>query len=165
MTTPHNPSADSKTRTPCDHQRQAELPETQGRTGEAGRSHANSLTIDGTGGTVDLRTEGAVHVLWKPRGSVDADDVQAAMAAINKMCQGLELPLLVDLATTEAVSRDARSIFSVACAASQVALLGSSPVDRLIATLFLGGHIPPRPARFFTSRKEAISWLAQNEAN
>lgn len=79
---------------------------------------------------------------------------------INAMCESLERPMLVDLAATEAVSRDARSMVSTTSAASRIALLGSSPVDRLLATLFLGIHTPPWPVRFFTSRQEASAgWL------
>lgn len=163
MTSPQDLSA-SKTLTSCDHQRQPEPPEAPGRTGETGSNRADSLTIRGVRGTVQLRTDGVIHVLWKPKGTVQAADVHSAIAAINEMCQGLERPMLVDLATTEAVTRDARSIFSTASAAPRTALLGSSPVDRLIAALFLGGHMPPRPTRFFTSRNEAMSWLAHDES-
>lgn len=69
--------------------------------------------------------------------------------------------MLVDMAMTESVSRDARFIFATPCAASRIALLGSSPVDRLIATFFLGVHNPACPSPFFTSRNEAMGWLAR----
>ena len=65
-------------------------------------------------------------------------------------------------ATTENVSIQARSVFSIPCAANRIALLGSSPVDRIIANFFLGVHVPPCPTRFFTSRDESMNWLRQD---
>lgn len=84
------------------------------------------------------------------------------MAAVNEAAQGAEYPMLVDMATTESVHRHARAVFSIPCAASRIALLGTSPVDRVLANFFLGVHIPPCPTRFFTSRGDAMVWLMQD---
>ncbi|MHC6220757.1 DUF7793 family protein [Arthrobacter sp. MMS24-S77] len=150
------------TRTAWDHQRQPELQEAYGLTGGTGRSLADSSVkgAKGAKGAVELRADGVVHVIWTPKGTIEAADALAAMVAVDEVCRGSEHPLLVDMAMTEALSRDARSIFST-CAASRIALLGSSPVDRVIASFFLGVHKPPCPSRFFTSRNEAMAWLAQ----
>lgn len=149
------------TRTPGDHRRQPEPQEAHGRTG-ASRSRLADPSIRGAKGTVERRTDGLIHVLWKPRGTIEAADALAAMVAVNEVCRGSGHPMLVDMALTEALSRDARSIFST-CAASRIALLGSGPVDRVIASFFLGVHKPPCPSRFFTSKREAMAWLAQAE--
>ena len=113
-------------------------------------------------GTVELRTDGVIHVLWKPRGTIEAADALAAMVAVNEVCGESERPMLVDLALMDGFSRDARSMFSTPCAASRIALLGSGPVDRVIASFFLSVR-PPCPGRFFTSRNEAMGWLAQTD--
>ncbi len=67
------------------------------------------------------------------------------MAAVNALAKGAEYPMLVDMASTRSVSRPARAVFSIPCAASRIALLGASPVDRVLANFFLGIHIPPLP--------------------
>jgi len=87
------------------------------------------------------------------------------MAAVNVVADGREYPMLVDMATTESVSRQARAVFSIPCAASRIALLGSSPVDRVLANFFLSLHVPPCPTRFFTSRDDAMAWLLAEPAN
>lgn len=84
--------------------------------------------------------------------------------SINEVCNGAEYPMLVDVAETETVSRAARAVWSIPCAASRIALLGSSPVDRVIANFFLGIHTPPCPTQFFISRSEAMNWLLGNIA-
>jgi hypothetical protein len=147
------------TRTPDDHQLQPAFP-AQGLAGATGRGTGDPISIKGGKGTVELRSDGIIYVIWKPRGTIEAADALAALEAVNMVSMGTE-PMLVDMALTEAVSRDARSIFCTPCAASRIALLGTGPVDRLIANFFLGVHKPACPSRFFTSRNEAMAWLAQ----
>lgn len=72
--------------------------------------------------------------------------------------------MLVDMAATQTVSREARAVWATPCAASRIALLGSDPVDRVLANFFLGIRRPPCPTEFFTSRSEAMSWLLGDTA-
>jgi hypothetical protein len=108
---------------------------------------------------VDLRSDGIIHLIWEPKVRIELQDAEAAMAAVNWIAGDSTYPMLVDMATTEDVTRAARSVFSIPCAANRIALLGASPVDRIIANFFLGVHIPPCPTRFFTSRTESMTWL------
>jgi hypothetical protein len=117
------------------------------------------LVVDGGKGTVDLRSDGIIHLIWEPKVRIELQDAEAAMAAVNRIAGDSTYPMLVDMATTEDVTRAARSVFSIPCAANRIALLGASPVDRIIANFFLGVHIPPCPTRFFTSRTESMTWL------
>jgi hypothetical protein len=117
--------------------------------------------VDGGKGTVELRSDGVIHLIWEPKVRIEQDDAKAAMAAVNEIAGDNTYPMLVDMATTEAVTRAARSVFSIPCAANRIALLGASPVDRILANFFLGVHIPPCPTRFFTSRTESMQWLQQ----
>lgn len=115
--------------------------------------------VDGGKGSVLMRDDGLVHLRWQPGITIEVDDAKAAMAKVNEVCQGSPHPMLVDMAAVASVTREARSIWSIPCSASRIALLGRSPVDRVLANFFLGVHIPPCPTRFFTSRSEAMDWL------
>jgi hypothetical protein len=117
------------------------------------------VIVDGGKGSVDLRPDGVIHLIWEPKVRIELQDAEAAMAAVNRIAGDGSYPMLVDMATTEDVTRAARSVFSIPCAANRIALLGASPVDRIIANFFLGVHIPPCPTRFFTSRTESMKWL------
>lgn len=119
------------------------------------------ITVDGGKGTVELDAEGVLHLVWKPGTFLEADDVHAAMAKVNEVADGGEYPMLIDIANTQAVTRQAKSVFSIRCAASRIALLGSSPVNRVIANFAMARRTLPCPTRFFASRKEAMSWLLQ----
>lgn len=122
------------------------------------------IAIEGGKGSVELRADGVIHLLWTPHVKIDVVDARAAMAMVNEVCNGVEYPMLVDMAATETVSREARAVWAIPCAASRIALLGSSPVDRVVANFFLGIHRPPCPTQFFISRSEAMSWLLGDSA-
>lgn len=79
------------------HPEQAEAPaqtvrDHQGRTGTTATSPAETISITDGKGTVELRTDGVVHVIWKPQGTIDAADALAALAAVNEVCRGSSTP-------------------------------------------------------------------------
>jgi hypothetical protein len=126
-----------------------------------GEQKMNPITVDGGKGTVELGDQGVLHLVWKRGTVLEAADVHAAMAMVNELADGAEYPMLIDISETQAVTRQARSVFSVKCAASRIALLGSSPINRIIANFAMARRTLPCPTRFFTSRNEALSWLFQ----
>lgn len=117
--------------------------------------------IEGGKGVVHLDAGQVLHLVWNPGVRIEAADAQAAMAAVNLIADGSAYPLLVDMADTEYISRQARTVFAAPCAASRIALLGASPVDRIIVDYQLGSQEPPCPTRFFTSKVEAMIWLRE----
>jgi hypothetical protein len=122
------------------------------------------ITVKGGKGTVELEDGRYIHLVWNRSVRIEAEDALSAMDSVNVVGAGSEYPMLVDMATTESVSRPARAVFSIRCAASRIALLGSSPVDRVLANFFLSLHVPPCPTRFFTSRDDALAWLLEEPA-
>ena len=120
------------------------------------------VEVAGGKGRVLLRPDGVLHLQWNEKVVIDGPDAKDAMAAVNEICEGASHPMLVDMATTKSVTREGRDVFYIPCAASRIALLGSSPVDRVIANFFLGVHTPPCPTRFFTNRAEAMAWLGDS---
>lgn len=118
-----------------------------------------SIVVEGGKGAVELQADGVIHLTWKPNVSIEAQDAYAAMAAVNEIAEGSEYPMLVEMVTVEAVSRQARAVFSIPSAASRIALFGSGPVDRVLANFFFDVRVPPCPTRYFSSRTESINWL------
>ena len=110
-----------------------------------------------------LDGQGVIQLKW-PRGvSISEADAEAAMRGVNELCGELRYPMLVDMATTAQVSRGARAVFGRPCQASRIALLGASPVDKVLANFILGINKLPCPTRFFTSRGEATGWLLKDQ--
>ena len=119
---------------------------------------------DGVKADLVLDGHGVIQLTW-PRGvSISEADAEAAMRGVNDLCGAGRHPMLVDMASTAQVSRGARAVFGRPCQASRIALLGASPVDKVLANFILGINKLPCPTRFFTSRDEAMAWLLKEPA-
>jgi hypothetical protein len=106
-----------------------------------------------------LDGQGVVQLTWQRGVSISEADAEAAMRGVNELCGAGRHPMLVDMASTAQVSRGARAVFGRPCQASRIALLGASPVDKVLANFILGINKLPCPTRFFTARDEAMAWL------
>ena len=115
-------------------------------------SRYESLTID---------DEGFLRLLWPVGAQITGPSAQEAFDEVNRICAGTRRPMLVDMATTKSVAREARAVFGRPSAASRIALLGKSPVDRVIANFTLGVSQVPCPTRFFTDRDKAMAFLRE----
>lgn len=109
--------------------------------------------------TLRLRPDGLLHLVWQPGTQVLRADAVEVVQRINEISADRDRPLLVDMRAARSTSSGARDVFGVPHAASMIALLGESPVDRVIANFFIGVRRPERPTRYFTSEATAIAWL------
>jgi hypothetical protein len=113
-------------------------------------SRYESLTID---------DEGFIRLVWPAGVTITGPSAREAFDAVNRLSADRPRPMLVDMATTKSVAREARAVFGERSAASRIALLGRSPVDRVIANFTLGVSQVPCPTRFFTDRAKAMDFL------
>lgn len=116
-------------------------------------------------GTVDIKGKGklelsggVLHLRWKPGAYIGIDVAKSALAAISTLCRGTRVPMLVELQGVTH-SAAARREFPSASTVSRMALVGSSPVDRVIAMLRLSFVSAGFPIRYFTSVDKAMAWL------
>lgn len=123
----------------------------------------NKRTVAEGKAVLGLRADGIMHLEWKPGVDVLTEDARAAVTAINDLSADRDRPLLVDMRNVGSMSAGARQVFSVPHAASVIALVGESHVDRVIANFFIGVRRPERPTRFFTSEKDAVAWLLRED--
>ncbi len=100
-----------------------------------------------------------VRLDWLPGLRIDEDLAGFAIDAVDLLNGGRSRPLYVDMAGTAVLTRAARREFTRPCSASRVALVGRSPVDRVIANFAVGVSSIPMPIRFFTSEPAAMDWL------
>lgn len=113
---------------------------------------------------VNLADEGHV-VLRLPAGEVVTGSIAVRAAErIEGIAGAHKLPLLLILSGVESITRGARDIFSAARSLSAVAVLGISPVDRVIANFLLGGEVQPCPTRYFSREADALLWLKRYAA-
>ena len=111
-------------------------------------------------GTMEL-SGGILHLRWKQGAYVGIDVAKAALEAISTLGQGARLPMLVEIQGVTH-SAAARKVFPDPSSISRMALLGSSPVDRVIAMFRLPLLPAGFPVRYFTSRDKATEWLLED---
>lgn len=114
--------------------------------------------LAGAKAAVELR-DGVLYLQWFRGAVIDEKDALAAMAAVSRLCQGRGRPMLVGMAGTAWLSCKARKVFARPGPVTRIALVGSSPVDRVIVNYFLARSTPPCPTRHFTSHEAAMTWL------
>lgn len=102
-----------------------------------------------------------VRLWWAPGVDITEAHARAAMDEVNAVCGDRRLPMLVDMTRIGSVSRAARTVFTIPCAVDTIALVGRSPVDRVVANFILGVSSMPTPTRYFTSEPAALAWLEE----
>lgn len=71
-------------------------------------------------------------------------------------------PVLLVISGVAGISREARTVFSGSRSASAVAVVGSTSVDRVLASFLLGAQPAPCPTRYFTDEDAAARWLLEH---
>ncbi len=117
-----------------------------------------------TGDRDDVRVtieDDIIRLKWTEGVTITEDDARAAAVLVNQISPDRRRPMMVDMTLTAAVTRAARTVFLEPGAASRIALVGGSPVDRVIANFVLGVSNMPCPTHFFSSAAAALDWLRQ----
>ena len=112
----------------------------------------NSLSVDA----------GILESVWRPGCFVDADDARDAMLAVERISGGTPMPMLSEM-TDVVFSAAARYQFAQSTGVVAIAVLGSSSVDRVIASAT--SRETKYPHEFFTSRTAAMTWLKEVISN
>ncbi|PVE15649.1 MULTISPECIES: STAS/SEC14 domain-containing protein [unclassified Arthrobacter] len=103
---------------------------------------------------------GNVIRLVMPKGvDITGEIAETHAARARSIANGSLRPVLLEISGVGSISRDARAVFTSSRTSSAIAVLGASPVDRVMANFLLGGDPPPCPTRFFTTESEAMAWL------
>lgn len=113
--------------------------------------------------TVHLAEDGIVEVTLPANSAVRSSEAQAAAAAVRMFADGRRVPVLLRVTGVLSVTDKARVTYTNAAAISACALLGESPVDRVIAHFLLRAKPPSIPGQFFTSDAEARNWLKEHQ--
>lgn len=119
---------------------------------------------DGRGAVMSVGEgpSGVVRLVWVPGVEVTGELALEAVRVVDELNGGRARPLLVDMTGTAVLTRAARVVFGRPCSVSRLALLGRSPVDRVIANFAVGVGSHPMPMRFFTAEAAALAWLLRD---
>lgn len=118
----------------------------------------NELEHNGETGALELRA-GVIHLSWDCGLVVTGDAARQVMARVNALCYARRKPLLVTSVWMEALSHAARNVFAGNWPLTRIAVMGTSPVDKVIFVFYAARHRPVCPTQFFTSEADAMRWL------
>ena len=116
-----------------------------------------------TGAPIGVRMldGGIIEVALPANEEIEGPAARVAGATVRAMANGRRMPVMLVITGVVGVSVEARQVYAGSIAASAFALVGESPVDRVIAHYLLRSKTETIPAQFFTSEAEAIEWLGQ----
>lgn len=106
------------------------------------------------------RTPSGILRMTVPAGTtVEVSHVEAVAVLVRQLANGDRLPMLLDMTGVAAVHKDASTAYMTSRTVTAYAVLGRTPVDRVLVHFSLGTGTPTMPAQFFTSEMEALAWL------
>jgi hypothetical protein len=108
--------------------------------------------------TLSVDESGLVRLAWRPGTRIDRELARRSMDDVDELNAGRHRPLLVDM-NGAGLDREARLVFTQEVSASRIALLGGTPVDRVVANFALSVSRMAVPIRFFSAEPDAVSWL------
>jgi hypothetical protein len=108
---------------------------------------------------VENTGEGIIRITLRSGDRVTAEDGIRVREQYLALTGGAGAAVLLQMTGVESVSRDAFRFLSDAPTITAFAILGSTPVDRVIAHGRRGLPLPQCPSRYFSDEQEALAWL------
>ena len=97
-----------------------------------------------------------------PRGA-DLNETATAQlySRLGELAGDRRVAVVLELTGVRSVNRAARAAYAAIPSVSAWAILGESPVDRLLGHFLLGGEFCSVPAQYFTAENDALDWLSR----
>jgi hypothetical protein len=138
-----------------------QAPETSNAAERAGSEAAPELIFSGSNSNICVKhvSAGITGIILRPNARITGDDAVRMRADYQALTGGKPGGVLLQITGVGTVSREAISEDGSAAKVTALAVLGKTPVDRVIANRFLAQSTPGCPTKYFTDEEEAISWL------
>ena len=104
--------------------------------------------------------EGIVKAELPPHALVDEESAAELREQLLDMAGGSQLAVVLQITGVVSVSRAALAEFGAIPSVTAWAVVGESPVDRLIGHYMLRFRFGAGPAQYFDCEDAAITWLA-----
>lgn len=129
----------------------------------SGRATAGISQAKGSAGVTSAVTDdlggGILRITLPPGGRITGEDGAVVREQLLARSGGAGVGVLLQITGVEYVSREAVRFLSEAATITAFAILGDTPVDRVIAHSRHGLPAPRCPSRYFSDEQEAWSWL------
>lgn len=102
-----------------------------------------------------------LRLVLQPQSRITQADGAWTRTRLLALTKGRPVAVLLEVTGVESVSREAIEFYSEAATVSAFALLGRSPVDRMIAHSLRGLAWPGCPVQYFEAEQQALTWLEE----
>lgn len=106
-----------------------------------------------------------VYICFKESERHGIEEAQEVVEAHNQLADGVPVCVLADIRAVKVGADRAARKYYVSPESSEfksgMAMLVSSPMQRMLGNIFLKLNRPPYPTRLFSQEEEALKWLDQ----
>jgi hypothetical protein len=103
----------------------------------------------------------AVKAVLPPGAHLNETAAGQLHTRLGELAGDRRVAVVLELTGVASVTRAARAAYAAIPSVSAWAILGESPVDRLLGHFLLGGEFSSVPARYFTAENDALDWLSR----
>lgn len=107
--------------------------------------------------------DGILHCSYKQQLEIDIETAKRIISDRVAFTEGKMYPILIDFSNMKSATKEARDYMNSPEGGLKGLIGGAFLSKSVMATLFINLYIkvsnPAIPARFFTNKEEAISWL------
>ena len=128
--------------------------------GGLSRTHAAPDHQGGQGVACSVLPNLTVRAVLAQGADLDEGTVTQLREQLGALAGSRKVAVVLQLNSIASVSRTARAAFASIAPATSWAIVGTTPVDRLLGHFLLSGEPGSAAARYFTSEHEALEWLA-----
>lgn len=109
--------------------------------------------------SVDRISLGLTRIILRPNARITDDDCVRTGAELLSLTGGRPGAVLLQITGVSSVTRAAISLYVGAAAVTAFAILGGTPVDRIIGHSLFRLAPPKCPTQYFTDEENAVLWL------
>lgn len=99
-----------------------------------------------------------IRLTWAPGTAVGVEDARDVLTRSLELVDHVPYAILIDMRGITSLSIGARRAFAADTTVLAAAMLGSTPVDRVLSA---SAEHAVHPTRFFTEEADALAWLAR----
>lgn len=106
---------------------------------------------------VSVRDDGVQYLQWVAGSVINGQDALAVLETSSRLAGSRKYSILIDMTSIVYLTQDAREAFNADSSVIAAALLGTGPMDEVLAA---GAATAVHPTEFFHREEDALAWIA-----
>lgn len=106
---------------------------------------------------VSVRDDGVQYLQWVAGAVISGEDALAVLEASFRLAGSARYSILIDMTAIVHLTQDGREAFNADSRVIAAALLGTGPMDEVLAA---GAATAVHPTGYFHDEEDAFAWIA-----